>query len=46
MISMIIPVIAVVGCTSVYDPKRLKNLSIREKISMSTSWLALASLAA
>jgi hypothetical protein len=39
-------VIAAVGGTSVYDSRRLKKLSIRTKISMSTSWLASISLAA
>ena len=45
MISTMIPAIAAVGGTAVYDSRRRKNLSIREKISMSTSCLALTSLA-
>ncbi|KAF8476629.1 hypothetical protein DFH94DRAFT_757142, partial [Russula ochroleuca] len=46
MIFTITSVIAAVGCSSVYVSRRLKNPSMRTKMSISTSWLASTSLAA
>jgi hypothetical protein len=45
MIFTLISIIVEVGGTSVYDSRRLKKPSIRQKILTSVSWLALTSLA-